>query len=288
MLLLALTLSLLVHVFGGGIASWLARRGPHAPPPSEDVADAQRISVERAVPTPKPTPTPRPTSVPTPEPTPTPIPRFSAAPAVPRPRSAPRVVAPRIVASRPIAPHELARVNPRASAQPRSVPAARGAYTSGQLESLDAQFRSTIASAQRAVAEAPAQTGGAGRGTAPTMKRYQALATGYPADILGGGGLCDNLDEQTRGAVTYIYWRCRVRYDDGYTETVAFPWPFAYPRGHTPRPNENFPAQPPPGGFHLAEVFGLSRQVCYYFRDRCDAVLAKERAAGAPDYGTPP
>jgi hypothetical protein len=288
LLLFALLLSLLVHVFGGGVASWLARLAPHAAPPSEDVADAQRISVEAVIPTPRPTPTPRPLPTPTPAPTPTPLPRASAAPAVPRVRTAPRVAVVRTAAPKAVARHELAMNKPHASPQPRPVAAAHGTYTSGQLASLDAQFRDTIASAQRAVAEAPAQTGGAGTGNAPTMKRYTAVMNGYPADLLGGGGVCDNLDEQTRGQYTYIYWRCRVRYSDGYTETVAFPWPFVYPRGHTPRPREDFPAQPPPEGFHLSEVFALSRQVCYYFRDRCDAVLARERAAGAPDYGTPP
>jgi hypothetical protein len=202
--------------------------------------------------------------------------------------TAPRIVRIPVPRARPVAPHELARTRPQASPQPRPVAAARGTYTSGQIASLDDQFRSTIASAQRALAEGPAQTGAASRGTAQTMKRYDAVATGFPADILGGGGLCDNLAEETRGDLTYIYWRCRVRYEDGYGEVVAFPWPFIYPRGHTPRPRENFPAQPPPASFHLPEVFALSRQVCYYFRDRCDAVLARERAAGAPSYGTPP
>ncbi len=285
-LLVALAASVLVHAFGGSI---LARLAPRQDAAREEVAAAQRITVEQSVPTPVPTPTPAPpTPTPAPLPTPTPQPRFSAAPAVPRPATAPRSLAVRRPAPHPVALHELARTVPHASPQPRPAAAAHAAYSASQLASLDAQFRGTIASAQRAVADGPPQTGGTGTGTAPTMKRYQALTTGYPADILGGGGLCDNLDEQTRGNYTYIYWQCRVRYDDGYTETVAFPWPFVYPRGHTPRPNENFPAQPPPAGFHLAEVFALSRQVCYYFRDRCDAVLARERAAGAPEYGTPP
>jgi hypothetical protein len=282
--LVAVVLSLLVHAFGGGLLAWLSRLAPHAPAPRDDAAVADRITVERATPI----PTPLPTATPRPLPTPTPVPRASAAPAVPRLATAPRVAPPRAAPRQPAAPHEIARTRPRASPQPRPVKAARGTYTSSQIASLDDQFRSTIASAQRAVAEGPAQTGGAGGGNASTMKRYDQTANGFPADILGGGGLCDNLSEETRGDLTYIYWRCRVRYDDGYAEVVAFPWPFAYPRGHTPRPRQNFPAQPPPVAFHLPEVFALSRQVCYYFRDRCDAVLARERAAGAPAYGTPP
>jgi hypothetical protein len=282
--LVAVVLSLLVHAFGGGLMGWFSRLAPRAPAPRDDAAVAARITIERTMPT----PTPIPTATPKPLPTPTPVPRASAAPAVPRLATAPRAVQARTSPPRPVAPHEIARTRPHASPQPRPVASARGTYTSSQLASLDDQFRSTIASAQRGLAEAPAQTGGAGGGSAPTMKRYDAIASGFPADILGGGGLCDNLAEETRGERTYIYWRCRVRYDDGYTEVVAFPWPFIYPRGHTPRPRENFPAQPPPSGFHLPEVFALSRQVCYYFRDRCDAVLARERAAGAPAYGTPP
>jgi hypothetical protein len=283
-LLVAVGISLLVHFFGGGLLGLLARLAPRPPAERDLETVAARITVERATPA----PTPIPTATPKPLPTPTPIPRASAAPAVPRIATAPHVVHVPAARARPVAPHEIARNRPHASPQPRPVPLARGSYTSGQIASLDDQFRSTIASAQRALAEGPAQSGGTGRGSASTMKRYDAVATGFPADMLGGGGLCDNLSEETRGEVTYIYWRCRVRYEDGYAEIVAFPWPFAYPRGHTPRPRENFPAQPPPPSFHLPDVFALSRQVCYYFRDRCDAVLARERAAGAPSYGTPP
>ncbi len=283
--LAALALSLLLHAFGGGVAAWLARFAPHPDPQRDDAAVAVKITIERA--TPAPTPTPVPSATPKPVPTPTPRPELSAAPAVPRVATAPRVAHVRLPPPPPVAPHELARSRPDASPQPRPVEPAHG-YTTSQLASLDAQFKSTIASAQRALAEGPAQTGGTGGGTASTVKRYKATFTGSPADTLGGGGVCDNLAEETRGERTYIYWQCRVRYSDGYTEIVAFPWPFVYPRGHTPRPREDFPAQPPPDGFHLPEVFSLSRQVCYYFRSRCDAVLAREHAAGLPDYGPGP
>jgi len=282
--LVALALSLAVHIIGGGLAWRLFR--PRAPAQLDDGAVAVRITVQRA--TPAPTPTPAPTLTPKPPPTPTPVPRPSGGPALPRLATAPRVVPKRAPPPRVLPPHEIARVRPNASPQPPPHVPARGTYSPEQLASLDSQFRSTIASAQRALAEAPAQSGGAGGGHASTMKRYDQIGNGLPADLLGGGGLCDNLAEETRGELTYIYWRCRVRYDDGYAEIVPFPWPFVYPRGHTPRPRENFPAQPPPAGFHLPAVFSLSRQVCYYFRERCDAVLARERAAGSPDYGTPP
>lgn len=273
-----------VHVLSGVVSVWLSRQRVHQAAERDSVVAAATITIERA--TPRPTPSATPT--PTPPPTPTPLPRPSAAPALPRLATMPRLIpTPRVLAAQ-IARHEIARVRVRASPQPPPVPPARGTYTSGQLASLNGQFRQTIASAQRAVAEGPARTGGSGAGTAPAMKRYDAVLSGSPADQLGGGGVCDNLSEETRGAYTYIYWQCRVRYSDGFTETVAFPWPFVYPRGGTPRPNQSFPAQPPPSSFHLGQVFALSRQVCYYFRDRCDAVLARERAAGAPDYGTPP
>ena len=288
-LLGALVLSLLVHAFGGGLFAWLSRFTPHASARAEDdVAVSEPIVISRMTPPPTPPPTPRPTATPSPEPTPTPVPRASAAPAIPRTARAPHVAHVSAPPPKQVAVHELARIRPHAPPQPPKHPAVRAACTANQLAALDAQFRSTIASAQHAVAEGPTQSGGTGSGTASTMKRYDAIASGMPADSLGGGGVCDNLEEETRGNLTYIYWRCRVRYSDGYTEVVEFPWPFVYPRGHTPRPRENFPAQAPPDGFHLPAVFALSRQVCYYFRDRCDAVLARERAAGLPDYGTPP
>ncbi len=285
LLLAALVLSLLVHLLGGSVAAWLSRFGPHADAHSDDdVAASEPIVISRATPPPTPPPTPKPTATPSPEPTPTPVPRATAAPAIPRTARAPHVARAAVLPQKQVAVHELARVRPHAPPQG----AARTGYTPSQLAALDAQFRSTISAAQQAVAEGPAQSGSSGAGTASTMKRYSRTGYGVPADVLGGGGLCENLDEQTRGNLTYIYWRCHVRYSDGLTETVEFPWPFVYPRGHTPRPREEFPAQPPPSDFHLPEVFALSRQVCYYFRDRCDAVLARERAAGLPDYGTPP
>lgn len=260
------------------------------PPQHDDEAVASTVTIERATPAPAATPTSSPSPEPsaTPVPTPTPLPELSAAPAVPRLQTAPHRPKPRSVVVAHLGPHELARTRPDASPQPRRAVAAEGAYTSSQLASMDSQFRSTIASAQRAVAEGPAQAGASGRGTAPTMKRYNATAIGTPAEDLGGGGLCDNLSEDTRGEHTYVYWRCRVRYSDGYTEMVEFPWPFVYQRGHVPRGRETFPAQPPPDGFQLQHVFSLSRQVCYYYRARCDAVLERERASGMPDYGTPP
>jgi hypothetical protein len=264
----------------------MARLLPAPPPPRDDEAIAARVTIDRMTPPPTASPTPEPSA--TPVPTPTPVPKASAAPAIPRLATAPRPPQRRSVAVPHVAPHELARTRPDASPQPRRAAAAQGAYTTSQLAALEGQFRNTIAEAQRAVAEGPPQTGSAGPGTASTMKRYNAPAIGSPADDLGGGGLCDNLSEETRGERTYIYWRCRVRYDDGFTEIVAFPWPFVYPRGHAPRRRERFPAQPPPDGFQLPQVFALSREVCYYFRSRCDAVLDRERTAGAPIYGTPP
>jgi hypothetical protein len=282
----AIALSLLLHAFGGGLFAWMARLLPTEPPPHDDEAVAVSVTIERARPTPTASPTPEPSA--TPVPTPTPLPKASAAPAIPRLATAPRPPQRRSVAVAHVAPHELARTRPDASPQPRRAAPAQGAYTPSQLAALEGQFRNTIAAAQRAVAEGPPQTGSAGRGPASTTKRYDATAIGSPADEFGGGGVCDNLAEETRAERTYVYWRCRVRYSDGYREIVAFPWPFVYPRGHVPRGRETFPGQPPPDGFQLPQVFALSRQVCYYFRSRCDTVLERERASGAPDYGTPP
>jgi len=278
LLLAALVLSLLIHAVAGGLLARLARLAPHAVPP-DDAAAADRVAIERIEPTPRPTPTP----VRQPTPTPTPIVRPRARPALPRTATAPRIAREQPPPA-PAAPREIARVVPHAPPEPRAHEPAHTAFSQSQIDAMNTQFRSTIASAQQAVAQGPAASGGSDAGSAATtMKRYTSVSFGSPADVLGGG-LCDNLSETTHGDRTYIYWQCRIHYDDGYTETVAFPWPFVYSRGHTPRPREPFPEQPPPQGFQLPQVFALSREVCYYFRDRCDAVIRRERA----DYGTPP
>ena len=90
---------------------------------------------------------------------------------------------------------------------------------------------------------------------------------------------------QPRGGYNYYYLRCRVTFTDGYTEEVSFPWQFRFTPREDPfryqdgRPH-HFPVQPPPDGFALPRPFALSRTICAFYHDDCEAVVAKERAAG--------
>jgi hypothetical protein len=44
----------------------------------------------------------------------------------------------------------------------------------------------------------------------------------------------------------------------------------------------------PPPGWKLPHPFAFSRLVCMFFRDDCQALIDRERAAGDPDYAAPP
>jgi len=189
----------------------------------------------------------------------------------------------------PSAAPRVARIHiPRAQrvALVRAPHGARGAEPAGgalDVAALDATFRKTIDQAQHDVAAAPQEARPA---VVQTMKRYDKYLQGNVEDVTGGNGVCDPLDDgTTRGAYTWYYLRCTVRYADGYAETVAFPWPFKFTRQtdpfirHDGRHHE-FPGQPPPDSFVLPHPFALSRAVCAFYHDECKAVIDRERANG--------
>jgi hypothetical protein len=283
-----LAVSLFVHLFGGALWS-LFMRLLHVPTPPETqvVAKIEPIEIERI----------RPTPTPTPEPTPRPVLRIAApSHTAVRPKSAPPRERPVIAAATlPPAAEPTARPRPAQIHHPRSqitamVPVphgargaahVNGALTEAEIAAMEGSFRRTIAQAQQAVAETPAPQAVVG-----TTKDYNDLLKGSVDDIVGGNGICDPVDEgQTRGPYTYYYLTCSVRYTDGYFERVAFPWPFKFTRGDDPFIHHDgrahsFPPQPPPEGFVLPRPFALSRAVCTYYREACEAVLKQERAAG--------
>ncbi len=295
-LALALVLSLLLHVAGGSLWALLVRSARALAQPERVLAQTQPITIER-LPPPSPTPTPAPTPTPRPRVTqgrpavkrrplahPAPAPHQAPAPA--RPTFAPNPEP--SAAPRPATIHV-----PRAQrvAVVRVPHGARGAAAAGgalDVAALDATFRKTIDQAQHDVAAAPQAAAPA---AVQTMKRYDKYLQGSIEDVTGGNGACDPLDDgATRGAYTWYYLRCTVRYADGYAETVSFPWPFKFTRQtdpfirHDGRRHE-FPGQPPPDGFVLPHPFALSRAVCAFYRDECKAVIDRERAGGDSPYG---
>jgi hypothetical protein len=292
LLVAALILSLLVHAAGGALWALLGRSARAAAHASETVlAQTQPITIERIVP-PSPTPTPTPP--------PTPRPRVAQG----RPHVTRRPVAQPASGARPaplraqptFAPHAEPSAAPRVAhvhipraervAVVRAPSGSHGAAPAGgalDVAALDGMFRKTIDQAQHDVATTP-QAGPPA--AVHTMKRYDKYLQGNVEDVTGGNGVCDPLDDGTqRGLYTWYYLRCTVRYADGYSETVSFPWPFKFTRQtdpfarHDGRHHE-FPGQPPPDSFVLPHPFALSRAVCAFYRDECKAVIDRERANG--------
>jgi len=228
LIVVALILSLLVHLTGGSLWALLVRSTRALAHPAEEVlAQTQPITIERLVrpsPTPVPTPTPRP-RVAQGRPH---VTRRSVAQAASAARPAPLIAQPTFAPNaEPSAAPRVARIHiPRARrvAVVRAPHGARGAAPAGgalDVTALDATFRKTIDQAQHDVAAAPQEARPA---AVQTMKRYDKYLQGNVEDVTGGNGVCDPLDDgSTRGAYTWYYLRCTVRYADGYAETVAFP-----------------------------------------------------------------
>ncbi|MEA2666978.1 MAG: hypothetical protein QOI11_3922 [Candidatus Eremiobacteraeota bacterium] len=238
----------------------LPRAAP-APPRSLARAPAQRsIPVPKLAPAPKPVPT-----------------RVPPKPVLPAQREPVR---------QRLAHADVSRSASSASAGTNAATAAHNGLSPQQIAALDGQFRSTIDAAQHALSEAPAAAAQQSGSGTRTMKSYGGILAGRSDDALASEGVCDPLDTPTaRGGYNYYYLRCRVTFTDGYTEEVSFPWQFRFTPRDDPfryqdgRPH-HFPVQPPPDGFALQRPFALSRTICAFYHADCEAVVAKERAAG--------
>lgn len=317
LLVVALVLSILIHLITGGvftfwghrIAEVAARMLPHPKPTPEQLAATSDVitiekrpvprevhrqpatrpahrspqsvaqrPVERAIPVP--TLAPIPTIAPTSAPTSAPTTVATAAPSAP-PRRA------KIHRGNPvhIAMSGAAAQHSNTHSQPQTErKAATGAFSPEQVAALNAQFSQTIQQAQQSLTDTPRQTK-----PPSTTKRYSLIMNGKPEDVLDAQGYCRPLQTQDLGPTTYVYYQCSIVYSDRYTENVSFPWPFRFPRGREPRPGDTFAKQGPPDGFSLPHPFALSRAVCSFYRKECDAVISSEQASGTANlYGAPP
>jgi len=307
----ALILSFVVHLTGLGAARWwwphvastVAKLLPRPAPTQEIVALSDAITIERRtvprasrrtppqrrpaprrrrqvaqlpalrmppVPTLRPMPTAPPSSVPTTLPTYRP-----ERGTIHHPRSA-----------QPTPPPPL----PRASEAPETP---KHGFSSQQIAALDAQFSKTIAQAQHALTNVPPQRRPPAR--SPDQRRYEAIMAGTPEQFLAAfQGDCKALEGPLpHGDVRYYYIQCMIRYNDGYFENVAYPWPYRFPSRLDPfdlRVNPNydmhFAPQGPPDGFALPPHFALSRAICTFYHAQCESIFARERANGnqpAPD-----
>jgi hypothetical protein len=290
LLVLALALSLVLHFAGGSLWAVLMRTTRALMHEPEQVAQTQKITIERL---PSPTPTPAPT--PTPSPPPRVVqnrphtaehPKHQTLPRLlEKPRLAQPTFAPR---PEPTVVQRIAKIHVPRTQRVALVRVPRGvrgsAPASGTIDTaaLDNQFRQTIAQAQHDVEATPQPE----RAPSQTMKRYDKYLAGNIEDVTDANGDCYPLDYgSVHSGYTWYYLRCTVRYADGYVESVEFPWPFKFTRANDPFARRDgrrheFPGQPPPDGFTLPHPFALSRAVCVFYRAECKAVIDRERANG--------
>jgi hypothetical protein len=313
LLLIGLTLSLLVHAAGGGASGVFARLGPAVakllphpePTPAEFVATSDAITIEkRTVPRamrrtpaqPRSTRPRRTAQAPPPRPAPAAVPTL-APPAVGVPTAEPVAVPtyrprratihhPRPGATPP--PRLVARhltTEPSPIPMPTARPAARGAFSPQQIAALDAQFSKTIAQTQRALSNVPKQL----HAPATTRKRWQYVMAGSHDDVLTAQAECDVTATWFRGPLVWHYEICRIVYGDGFSEQVSIPWPLSYARNDdiVDHPDKVYVIPDPPRGWALPHPFAFSRLICIFYRSECEALIARERANGDPDYAPP-
>ena len=327
-LVIALTLSLLVHLLGllfyaGFAHKWLVavQKVAHKVPDEQMAATTDTITLDKPVPPnpsrpsvrsprqplppqplrppPQPAvepqpeqpkvvqapPRPRTTLPPTPEPTvvPTPIVRREIAHVVPRGERQPTPTA----TKPPNEERKIAYAPPQRQTAPNQK--APHALTADQIAAYQQQFKQTIASAQADVINGRPQ-----KRPPATIKKYEMQMAGRLKDLQSAQGLVEPLtDMRFDRAHQLDIWYIRVHmvYSDGYTEVADIPWPVVFPSRNDPIRfgNREFHGIPPPPGWTLPHPFQLSRIVCIYFRDECQAVIdAEQKNGGLPAGATMP
>jgi hypothetical protein len=262
------------------------RTPPHARPqrPVPVQRPAPKALAQRPVPRTPPVPTlaPLPSPLPTHEPKPAPSIRAVAYAKIHRPRPAPSSEVRETPRSTPrYAPRERITV-PHADS--RGSQSSRAAFSAKQLAALDARFSKTIADADRALTNVPAQ-----RKPPSTMKHYQLVMAGSRGDLKSAQGQCRPTQTWRSGGYVWHYMDCDFVYSDGFAEHVFIPWPQHYPPNDDPadHPGKSYVVEDPPPGYTLPHPFAFSRLVCIFYKSECDAVIARERANGDPAYAPP-
>lgn len=304
--MLALLLSLLVHLVAGGIigrwgeriAGVVARLVPRPTPTPEDMAATSDIitiekkhTVPRVARRAQPEPKPQPRSIPRPErvaqlsaplaqsvPTALPLPTQE-------PTSAPTFTPKHGTihhpqSSKATAPRAVARIEP-VQAPPADM-AVRGAQqpsnrlSSAQIAALESQMRQTIAQTHVALNDAVPQ-----RQPPSTMKSYKLIMAGTLDDVQSAQGLCKPIDTKRTGGYIWHIQDCTFVYKDGYSEHVTIPWWQRYAPGDDPadHPWKRYVVQPPPDG-PAPSPLNFSRLVCTFYKAQCQALIDRENAAG--------
>ena len=254
-LLLALVLSLLIHLAGGEIWGLFARTWARIMPHSIVMASLQEtpapqaeiIRIER-----------RPKAVArqahenlAAQVAPHPHPRPTVAPAPPRPR------------------HEIARLRVHAPAQPppsrtkssaaelphvakpvafAAVPDKKPALSDRQIAQLGADFSKTIADSRETLSGVQAESEHA---QVTTIKHYTVQFSGVHEGMNPGDGEIFAISQQRIGNTMWYYTRYTYMHGDGTYESDDIPWPFHYPINDDPfaRHDKRIPLQAPPPGY---------------------------------------
>jgi hypothetical protein len=117
--------------------------------------------------------------------------------------------------------------------------------------------------------------------------------SGHIADLTTAQGSVEVLESWQDKArkLNYYYIHVRMVYADGTSEVVDIPWPVAFPFGRDPIAAPNRPVfhhiTDPPPGYVLPHPFQLSRLLCIYYRDECQAVIDAEQRNGGRPAGAP-
>jgi hypothetical protein len=254
-LAIALILSVLIHLVGGGLWGLFARLLARIVPApvmlaslrETPAARAEVIRIER-----RPKPAARQAHenrAVTVRPHPHPI--ATAAPSLPHPRheiahfrihapaQAPPEPAPALAAQTP------RRAKPVALAP---VPENKPAFSDRQIAQLGQEFSKTIADSRQTLAGVQAETEHA---QVTTIKHYALAFSGIHEGMNPGDGEIYAVSKQRIGNTMWYYTRYTYMHADGTYEADSIPWPFHYPIGDDPfaRHDKRIPLQPPPDGY---------------------------------------
>jgi hypothetical protein len=256
-LALALILSAILHLIGGGLwglfAHALARIVPRpmiwaslreTPAPKADVIRLERLPKAAA---------PQAHENRVAKVAPHPHPLVTVAPSLPHPR------------------HEIARIRPHAAAQPPAepfppisaratprhvkpvalaapTPDTKPALSDRQIAALGDEFAKTIAESHETLAGVQAQSEHA---QVDTVKQYAVHFSGIHEGMNPGDGEIYAVSKQRIGDTMWYYTRYTYMHADGTYEADSIPWPFHYPVNDDPfaRHDKRIPLQPPPAGF---------------------------------------
>jgi hypothetical protein len=252
----ALVLSALIHLVGGGFLALFMRALARVVPRPVFMASLQetpapRAEIIRIERRPKPAAAPQAHENRVVKVAPRPHPVVTRAPSLPRPR------------------HELAHLRPHAPAQPAPahaitlappaprhaktialapVPENKPALSDRQVAQLGQEFSQTIAESRQTLAGIQAASEHA---QVITIKHYAVQFSGIHEGMNPGDGEIFAISKQRIGDTMWYYTRYTYMHSDGTYEADSIPWPFHYPINDDPfaRHDKRIPLQPPPEGY---------------------------------------